>query len=869
MLSRIQTRTWSSRRSCTILSKQQSSCFQTNFSPRIRSFKTFSAHLQAGEGKIAIDKSSLEGSYSQQTAQLYLDNVFPLKVHSFDIRQMFFRDSKSFLESKAHQAIPSDDLPYEFAIKEIIARTKDGGAIVTFTFKSTDGQKLNVAKEIVDKINHHVTTNNIVAPFNFQSVRAFLVKGQPFLEDILARYPTQRLRIEFQGPAVHVETLYHQLRPYGKLFDLAIYPNPITAKDPARYAMAYFTRMRHATSARNCLHGHVVEGTRLNVLYERQLRTNVVKDWLVNHPRITVPAVAAIFAGITYVVFDPIRVFFITSKVTQRFNPEEYALYRWLRRETWARLLPVGASRDVAMEQSQSLWADDVEKIEKLKSWLAESPETFVLITGHKGSGKSALVKSAIQDRKNKLFIDCEELATARNQSEMTKGLAKEVGYFPVFTWAASMSGMFDTMIAATTGQKTSFSSSPDSQMKDILETVAIALREIVPNEKEARRRAEENKHHVTLLSHIKHVVLDLIGKEDTPEKTRSNHPQDGEKEGDDSDELTEKLIPIVVIDNYMYRETAKNAKLWEELAEWASLLIENEIAHVVFVSSNAGVMKTLGKALPGKSFSSIALSDAPLEMAMSFIKKQLDSEIDDPELPKVVSALGGRLTELELLVQKMKMNMDAKTAFEDIVARNLIEIRKYGFGDSTECDSKLEWTAPQFWTIVKLLSEKKHINYDELKWSPVFNGSEGPLKAMERAELIIIVQKEGRSHSIRPGKPVYYTVFDRLMADTIFNASMEIESNMALKKQSEENMAKLEDNINKLTHINAPSKLPKEIEARVQFLLTKVASCQKSIEEYDTNIKKAKEIITQAWAEELSGPSQPKQEKKRGFFFF
>ncbi|KAI8341615.1 RNA12 protein-domain-containing protein [Choanephora cucurbitarum] len=851
MLSRIQTRTWSSRRvSCTILRKQP------NCLPRLHSFKTYSA--QAGK----IEKSSLE--YSQeQTAQLYLDNVFPLKVHSFDIRQMFFRDSKSFLESKAHQAIPSDNLPYEFTIKEIIARTKDGGAIVTFSFKSTDGQKLSVAKEIVDKINHHVTTNNIVAPFNFQSVRAFLVKGQPFLEDILARYPTQRLRIEFQGPAVHVETLYHQLRPYGKLFDLAIYPNPITAKDPARYAMAYFTRMRHATSARNCLHGHVVEGTRLNVLYERQLRTNVVKDWLVNHPRITVPAVAAIFAGITYVVFDPIRVFFITSKVTQRFNPEEYALYRWLRRETWARLLPVGATREV--EQSQSLWADDVEKIEKLKSWLAESPETFVLITGHKGSGKSALVKSAIQDRKNKLFIDCEELATARNQSEMTKGLAKEVGYFPVFTWAASMSGMFDTMIAATTGQKTSFSSSPDSQMKDILETVAIALREIVPNEKEARRRAKENKHHVTLLSHIKHVVLDLIGKEDL-QKTSVD---DDEKEGDDSDELTEKLIPIVVIDNYMYRETAKNAKLWEELAEWASLLIENEIAHVVFVSSNAGVMKTLGKALPGKSFSSIALSDAPLEMAMSFIKKQLDSDIDDPELPQVVSALGGRLTELELLVQKMKMNMDAKTAFEDIVARNLIEIRKYGFGDSTECDTKLEWTAPQFWTIVKLLSEKKQINYDELKWSPTFNGSEGPLKAMERAELIIIVQKEGRSHSIRPGKPVYYTVFDRLMADTIFNASMEIESNMALKKQSEENMAKLEDNINKLTHIHAPSKLPKEIEARVQFLLTKVASCQKSIEEYDHNIKRAKESITQAWAEELSGPSQPKQEKKRGFFFF
>lgn len=39
-----------------------------------------------------------------------------------DIRQVFFRNSKNFLESKAHQAIPSEELPYNFAIKEIFAR---------------------------------------------------------------------------------------------------------------------------------------------------------------------------------------------------------------------------------------------------------------------------------------------------------------------------------------------------------------------------------------------------------------------------------------------------------------------------------------------------------------------------------------------------------------------------------------------------------------------------------------------------------------------------------------------------------------------------------------------------------------------------
>jgi hypothetical protein len=109
-----------------------------------------------------------------------------------------------------------------------------------------------------------------------------------------------------------------------------------------------------------------------------------------------------------------------------------------------------------------------------------------------------------------------------------------------------------------------------------------------------------------------------------------------------------------------------------------------------------------------------------------------------------------------------------------------------------------------------------------------------------------------GRAHSIRPGKPVYYTVFNRLISDTIFAASMEVESNTVLKKQSETDMAKLEDIISKLTNINNGNRPPREIENRIKFLLTKVASTQKLIEEYDANIKAAKELISKAWVEEL-----------------
>jgi hypothetical protein len=168
----------------------------------------------------------------------------------------------------------------------------------------------------------------------------------------------------------------------------------------------------------------------------------------------------------------------------------------------------------------------------------------------------------------------------------MIKDLAKEVGYFPVFTWISSISGLVDTVVTATTGQKAGFTTSVDAQIRAILETVAIALGEIVPSEKEARRRATEDAERENIMSRIKSLILGH----------KAQKYEYHEKSDDENSDV--KNIPIVVIDNFMYRETAKNTMLWDELADWAALLIENEIAHVVFVSSNAGVMKVLGKGI-------------------------------------------------------------------------------------------------------------------------------------------------------------------------------------------------------------------------------------------------------------------------------
>ncbi|KAI9274452.1 RNA12 protein-domain-containing protein [Phascolomyces articulosus] len=772
--------------------------------------------------------SEAAAAQQEQTAMLYLDNVFPLRFNALDIRQWFFRNTKKCLDTRATRALPTtEEIGHGFTVKHLEPRIKDGGAIVEFGFKGTLENKKVVAKEIVQKIEEVMQQHKVVASFNLQQVRAFLVKGEPFLEDIVARYPTTRLRIEFQGEAVTVERLYKHLREYGKIYDIALYPNPYTSKEPARYAIVQFTRVRSATSARNCLHGHLIQGNRLNILYERQLRTNVVKEWVVEHPKITIPIAAAILAGLTYSIFDPMREFFIASRVTQRFNPEEYSFYRWLRRETWARLL----SADRRNEQA-TVFEEDAEDINKIQSWLRETPETFVVVTGPRGSGKTGVVKAALSDRRNKIIVDCEAISNTRNQSEMIVELAKQIGYFPVFTWVSSLGKLLDTVIAASTGQGAGIASSPEAQIQKILESAALALRDVTPEPEDFKEDTREKEYGI--LDGFRRWIDHQLGLKS--DKDRDPHDVRAD-------------IPVVVFDNFMHRESTMTEELWTELANFAGLLIENEVAHVVFVSSNVIVHKVLNKASPGRSFETIQTTDASPEMAMTFIARQLNSqELENEKLYPVVQALGGRLTELELLVQKLKMNMSPQDALEDIVQRTVIEIRKYGFNETADIEEhKMEWSDIQFWEIVKGLAQNKSVNFDELKFGTFFKGDEKPLWAMERAELITILYKDGRANAIRPGKPVMYTAFDRLVSDKVFAATMEIETNEYLKKLAEASIAKYEETVTSLSNIYN-GRPPKEIDTRIRFLLKKIDKTQKAIEVYETRIIEAKQMVVTAW---------------------
>lgn len=85
--------------------------------------------------------------------------------------------------------------------------------------------------------------------------------------------------------------------------------------------MVLFSRMRSATSARNCAHGLVLpDGTKLTINYAGQERAKQFWDWTTNHPRIVLPVLAFLLGGFTYAIFDPVRAFFIETKLSHTFE---------------------------------------------------------------------------------------------------------------------------------------------------------------------------------------------------------------------------------------------------------------------------------------------------------------------------------------------------------------------------------------------------------------------------------------------------------------------------------------------------------------------------------------------------------------------
>ncbi|KAJ6163560.1 hypothetical protein N7497_003539 [Penicillium chrysogenum] len=710
------------------------------------------------------------------------------------------------------QAFPRD---LGLEIKEVVTRYKEGGAFVKYGLKS------DISNETIQNaIKEHLKTNPIKPWFNpTLKVDADLVRGTPWIED-LYRIPSQTLKVEFlptspdnSAAELTQESLYSLFRPYGKLLDIQTQPSD--SKVEPRYAILRFERPRFAVMARNCMHGFIVSeeagggnsGTRFKINYERKIKLFMIKDWILNHPRLVIPAIAALIATITVIIFDPIRTFFVTLKIKSSFQSEENPVLQWVRKQaSKASMFPFG-KRKSDPRGLAAIWEDRQTEIAQLRAWLTETAETFIVIHGPRGSGKRELVlEQALKEHKYKVIIDCKQIQDARGDTAKISRAAAQVGYRPIFSWMNSISSFIDLAAQGMIGTKAGFSETLDAQLSKIWQNTGVAM---------------------------KRVALEGRRKED----------KDFNLSEDEYLEAHPETRPVVVIENYLY--DADDSVVLDKLTEWAAGLTSANIAHVIFLTTDASFAKPLSKAMPNQVFRTIALGDCSLEVGRRFVLSHLDAEAGDDDeqnarrketlrgLDYCIKVLGGRVTDLEFMAHRIEAGETPEAAVDRIIEQSASEILKI-FILGTESTAS-QWTREQAWYLIKSIANSKDgsLLYSKVLLGDVFkDNGEATLRALEQAELISIGTDKGFPRYVRPGKPVYRAAFQRLVANKTLQGRLDLlilsqligNENSSIKKYEEE-----------LQVLGSLPKHPWELASRIEWLLRKVHGSQSKILKYES----------------------------------
>lgn len=584
-----------------------------------------------------LDIFPLRLSWLNRIPFLNVDQSLPDLLRRVNNPSLAAADPMSIIK----RALP-DKMPLK--VTEVMPRLKEGGAFVKFSHD--DHISLT---ELEGTLKQFLKEQPIKPWFNpFRRVRAYLVQGKPWIED-LYRLPSSRLSVEFlptspESSAVELtqETLFTLFRKYGKLAEIT--PQPSDSKILPKYATIDYSRLRFATMAKNCMHGFVLAeeqgggkaGTVLKLTYERKTKPHWVRDWLTGHPRIVIPFVAALIAGLSVAIFDPIRTFFIRMHITHGLHLEGSKAWKWIRSQLTRTYDILSFKKkkedDTTME---AIWADRQSSIDQLKTWLMETADTFIVVQGPRGAGKRELVlDQALRNTAYKLVIDCKPIQEAHGDSATICAAAAEVGYRPVFSWMNSVSSLIDLAAMGTIGTKTGFSETLDNQLAKIWTNTATALKQIALA---SRRKDDKDKD-----------LSDDEWLEAHPEKRA-----------------------VVVIDNFLHKSN-ESSVVYDKLSEWAAALTTTNIAHVIFLTTDVSFSKSLSKALPDRMFRQLVLGDCTPEVAKKFVIKHLDADAEDKssgeksltpsqlrgdldELDSVIQVLGGRLTDLEFLARRIK----------------------------------------------------------------------------------------------------------------------------------------------------------------------------------------------------------------------
>ncbi|RCK62729.1 Mitochondrial escape protein 2-2 [Candida viswanathii] len=788
---------------------------------------------------------------------LYYDHVYPFTLSRNRLAQYLSRFtlpwSRKYDDEKLKEKVwtLSSPLPTGSRITEFVPLKRDCGAFVKFRYPP----EVDVRK-FIDDIRENVRKNdearanaNFVTKF-FSTVwstypKVFSVKGVPWIED-LRRFPSPKISVKFEGDPLTEEELYVLFRRYGLIND--IQPGPTEA-------FIYFHNITAAVCAKHCITGMLLDGgkTVLHIQFVPIQRNNFLVNVISNHTRIAIPILFALLATFAVLIFDPIREWFIEYKIVhsgktfEQIKQNRWFKYLYVPYKTivdWtysgydyldhqihevAGVKPEGDDDDSSSDgqsvrnlqkESSMFWIERYEKSKQLQLWIMENANTFIVVKGPQGSGKEEFVLEhslGSDDRLNKkvLVLECDKLGKSRSDTNLIDTTASQLGYFPVFTWTNTVSRFVDLGVQGLTGQKSGLSESKETQIKNMFLLATQAIRKITSSEYKKYVKSVER---------------------------RNNRLKDDEKievlREEEFLQQRPESKPIIVLNKFARRaDVLANDFVYPLLADWASGLVQNNVAHVIILTADIGSLLILTDALPNQVFKDISLSDASMASSKQYVCDVLKIKDTGP-LDSCLAPLGGRMLDLQSFIRRLKSGESPQQAINEMItqAAELITTfflsshHRFGAGDRT-------WNAAQVWLIMKLLTQCETISFSELVKLPLFKASKETMETLttlEKYDLISLQRDKGVLSKISTGRPLFKAAFENIISDKRIWKLYETDYIGALIAVEVTKIQKMEDELEKIYKIG-------KVDGRIDYLARKIEASNAKILDYE---KKAADVV-------------------------
>ncbi|QLL30225.1 hypothetical protein HG536_0A00420 [Torulaspora globosa] len=771
---------------------------------------------QAGESTTATDTGIIHKT--EQETLLYFDNVYPRATSLWSPAQWYnlllTNQSREAVREKIRNfASPPDNPIHGLELRSSIPVKRDGGVFATFLVPP------QYSKAQVNTLIQQNTLKESSKSFLSYFTRAavFPVKGSPWIED-LRRLPNTTILVKFQGPALTEEEIYSLFRRYGTISD--IYP-PTGSDNTARVKYRSF---RGAICAKNCVSGIEIHNTVLHIQYERIAQGHLISNFFVNHTRIAIPVMIALLSIIAVLIFEPIREFSIEQKITHRYSIswDNHWLkqIRKLTSSTVSQFRNYWGSEDTSQSQKH-LWEERIEKVNDLKMWLEENNNTFVVIRGPRGSGKHELVmQHTLHNRDNVLYLDCDKFIKSRTDAKFLRNAASQLGYFPIFPWFNSVTNVIDLMVQGLTGQKSGLSETKEAQFRNMLTTAMMSIRHIALR-----------GYRTTLKSGDETITV----KE---EDYLQQHPEEK---------------PVIVIDRFSGKSEI-NGFIYKELSDWAAMLIQMNIAHVIFLTETVAPNQLLSESLPTQVFKTLILSDASKENAKKYVLAQLHDlhspstmivadpeDENDPrkplvdekvtqEIDDVLDPLGGRMLDLQAFVRRVKSGEQPKEALDKMVEQSSEQITQIFLSDKVDSVK-----SAQAWELIELLSEHSNVLFEQIVFRPLFKAApEIAITELENNGLITVSRERGVLKEIQPAKPLFRAAFQYLVHDSDLSTILKTRYLLKVVGFETGRIKKWEEELRPL----GKSGDPKLFKSRLAYLSKKIEASSAAIDECEEQIK-------------------------------